>query len=272
MDSSLALTAWLMGLAGGPHCLAMCGAACGALARPVSVVGAEPAGAGAGRVMPFTMARPETTAKVASVSSGPILFQLGRLLSYSALGALAAASMQSVAWLSVHAAALRPVWSLMHVAAALLGLSLLWQARQPAWLEEGGLRLWRALQRGLARWWGPRGLAGSTRAAPAFWGLLWGLMPCGLLYSALWVAALSPGPWQGALVMLLFALGSSVSLLAGPWLWRLARRSGLHSGAWAVRLAGAALFAMSVWALWMGLVHNAAPWCITPAAALRGVL
>ena len=137
-----------------------------------------------------------------------------------------------------------------------------------AWLEEGGLRLWRALQRWLAR----AGSAVPARAAPALLGLVWGLMPCGLLYSALLVAALSPGPWQGALVMLLFALGSSVSLLAGPWLWRLARRSGLHSGAWAVRLAGAALFAMSVWALWMGLMHNAAPWCITPAAALTGAL
>ncbi len=270
MDSSLAWTAWLMGLAGGPHCLAMCGAACGALARPAPV--AEPDGARAGRVMPITMARPETTLQIPRVSSAPILFQLGRLLSYSALGAAAAGSMQTVAWLSVHAAALRPVWSLMHVAAALLGLSLLWRARQPVWLEEGGLRLWRALQRGLARWWGPGGLAGSARGAPAFLGLFWGLMPCGLLYSALWVAALSPGPWQGALVMLLFALGSGVSLLAGPWLWHLGRRAELQTGAWAVRLAGAALFAMSVWALWMGLVHNAAPWCITPAAALTGAL
>jgi sulfite exporter TauE/SafE len=92
-------------------------------------------------------------------------------------------------------------------------------------------------------------------------------MPCGLLYSALLVAALSPGPWQGAGVMLLFALGSSVSLLAGPWLWRLLGRARPSSGAWAVRLAGAALLAMSVWALWMGWVHNAAPWCVTSSAS-----
>jgi hypothetical protein len=49
------------------------------------------------------------------------LFQLGRLAGYSALGALAAASMQGLGWLSVQSAALRPVWSLLHVAAALLG-------------------------------------------------------------------------------------------------------------------------------------------------------
>ena len=269
MDSSLALTAWLMGLAGGPHCLAMCGAACGALDRHLSRV--EPAQAGAGRMMLITTARPEPLAKAVSVSSAQILFQIGRMLSYATLGAVAAASMQTVAWLSVHAAALRPLWSLVHVAAALLGLALLWRARQPAWLEEGGLQLWRGLQKRLIRWHGPDGAGvsrGLTRAAPGLLGLVWGLMPCGLLYSALLVAALSPGVWQGAGVMLLFALGSSVSLLAGPWLWRRLGTACPQSGVWAVRLAGASLFAMSAWALWMGWVHNAAPWCVTPAAVL----
>lgn len=276
MDSSLALTAWLMGLAGGPHCLAMCGAACGALGGRLP----QTAPAGAERVIAIRAVRPEPLAK-GGVSSAQWLFQLGRLLSYSALGAVAAASMQTVGWLSVHAAALRPLWSLMHVAAAMLGLALVWQARQPAWLEEGGLKLWRGLQNGLEQRLARRpGLAGSggaggaggpgglARAAPGLLGLVWGLMPCGLLYSALLVAALSPGLWQGAAVMLLFALGSSVSLLAGPWLWRRLGTAGQPSGAWAVRLAGAALFAMSVWALWMGWVHHTAPWCVAPAAAL----
>ena len=276
MDSSLALTAWLMGLAGGPHCLAMCGAACGALGRRLPQ--AAPAGAGAGRVIAITAVRPEPLAKVGA-RSAPWLFLLGRMLSYAALGAVAAASMQTVGWLSVHAAALRPLWSLMHVAAALLGLALVWQARQPAWLEEGGLKLWRRLQSGLesglvkrlTRSNGPvgaGGFVGLARSAPGLLGLVWGLMPCGLLYSALLVAALSPGLWQGAAVMLLFALGSSASLLAGPWLWRRLGTAGPQSGAWAVRLAGAALFAMSVWALWMGWVHHTAPWCLSPAAAL----
>ena len=247
MDVSLALTALLMGLAGGPHCVAMCGAACGALGR---------ADGGTARVIPL---RPvATVAARPAISAAQWRFQLGRLLSYTVLGGVAAASMQAVGWLSVHTAALRPVWTLMHVAAALLGLALLWRARQPAWLEEGALRLWRSVQAGLGRWGGPR----AGQAAPLLMGLAWGLMPCGLLYSALLVAALSPGPVQGAAVMGLFALGSSLSLLAGPWLWRRVR--GAESGAWAVRLAGAALLATSVWALWMGLVHDTAPWCLTP--------
>jgi sulfite exporter TauE/SafE len=41
-------------------------------------------------------------------------------------------------------------------------------------------------------------------------------MPCGLLYSAVLVAALSGGAWQGALSMAAFAVGGAVWLLAGP--------------------------------------------------------
>jgi len=91
---------------------------------------------------------------------------------------------------------------------------------------------------------------------------LWALMPCGLLYSALMVAALSGSSVDGALTMALFALGSSVSLWAAPWLWL--RLQTLGDGAWGMRLAGLALFAVSAWGLWMGLVHDQAPWCVSP--------
>ena len=99
-------------------------------------------------------------------------------------------------------------------------------------------------------------------ASTGLLGVLWALLPCGLLYSALLVAALSGSAADGAGVMALFALGSGVSLMAGPWLWLRVR--GPSSGQWAIRIAGLALFASSAWALWMSLVHNTAPWCLTP--------
>ena len=80
MQTSLWVTALVMGLAGGPHCIAMCGASC----------------AGIGQA-----AAPRSTQAIG-------LFQLGRVAGYSALGALAAASMQGLGWLTVHSAALRP--------------------------------------------------------------------------------------------------------------------------------------------------------------------
>ncbi len=233
MQTSLALTGLFMGLAGGPHCVAMCGAAC----------------AGIGRTANGSRTR--------SMWS----FQLGRLLGYTTLGAMVATSMQGLGWLSVHSVVLRPVWTLFHVAAAVLGGVLLWRARQPVWLESAARTAWLRVRR-LA---GQRFAASPGKAAvgpPLVLGLLWTFLPCGLLYSALLVAALSRSWLEGAAVMALFALGSSVSLMAGPWLWLRLRRQ--QSGQWAVRLAGLALLATSTWALWMGLVHNTAPWCVTP--------
>ena len=223
MQTSLALTSLLMGLAGGPHCIAMCGAAC----------------AGIGQA-----AGPRK-------NSAMLTFQLGRIIGYSSLGALAAASMQGLGWLTVQSAALRPVWTLFHVATAVLGLLLLWKAQQPVWLEQAGKAIW---QRARSLAWG-RG-----RGVPLVIGALWTFLPCGLLYSALLVAALSNSAVEGELVMALFALGTSLSMMAAPWLWL--RFGGGSAGDWGVRLAGLVLAGSSVWALWMAFAHNSAPWCV----------
>lgn len=217
MSISLALTALFMGLAGSPHCIAMCGAAC----------------AGIGRA-----AQPRSTRAL-------LLFQGGRLAGYAALGALAAASMQGLGWLSGQSAVLRPLWTMVHVAAVLLGLVLLLRARQPLWLDLGARRVW-AVVRGRLQTMG--------RVAPLGLGAAWALLPCGLLYSAVMVAALSGSATSGAAVMALFALGSGLVLFVGPWLWlRLGRFGG--NGGWGMRVAGLALVLASGWALWMGLAH-----------------
>jgi len=53
-----------------------------------------------------------------------------------------------------------------------------------------------------------------TRAAAAVSiGVVWALLPCRLLYSALLVAVMSNGVGEGAVVMALFAAGSGVLLL-----------------------------------------------------------
>ena len=90
-------------------------------------------------------------------------------------------------------------------------------------------------------------------------GMAWALMPCGLLYSALMVASLSASVVQGAMIMALFSLGTSLSLTIGPWL--LLRLKGDRSGGWGIRLAGLALAATSGWALWMGLTNPTGLWC-----------
>ncbi len=222
MSSSLAVTAFLMGLAGGPHCVAMCGVVCAGIGQA--------GGVGASRSM--------------------LSFQIGRLVGYSLMGGLAAASVSALGWLTVQSAAIRPLWSMLHVAALVLGCLLLLQGRQPLYLDAAAQRIWRQV-----RVW--RGRYGQ--ATPMVMGTLWALMPCGLLYSAVMLAALTANVSDGAMSMVLFALGSSVSLWSGPWLFLQLKKMG--DGSLGIRIAGLSLVVISVVSLWMGLVNNQAPWC-----------
>ena len=229
MFVSLASAALLMGLVGGPHCLVMC-------AAPCAVVTGQ--GQSQERVVQWLPRGGHVRRLVA--------YHLGRLLGYAAVGALAAMAMQSLAWLTQQSTALRPVWTFLHVAMLAWGAMMVLQARQPAWVESAGRSVWGRV-RPLVE--APGGVFVT--------GFLWALMPCGLLYSALLVAALSGGFWQGAFTMAMFAVGSGVWLLAGPWLWQhLRHRVDAVRARWGTRLAGLMLCGVAVWALWMDLVHR----------------
>ncbi len=222
MESSLVLSALVMGLVGGPHCVAMCGAACAGIAKA---------------------AEPHSTWALWK-------FQASRLLGYSIMGALAGGTVQGLGWMGAQTAVLRPVWTMVHVAAFLLGVWLIWAARQPAFLDGWGQSIWRKFR--------PL-MASLGQKAPVVLGVGWALMPCGLLYSALLVASLSANALQGGAVMAAFALGSTASLVAAPWL--LLQLKNARSGGWGIRLAGVALAATSGWALWMGMTQPTGLWC-----------
>jgi sulfite exporter TauE/SafE len=223
MFTALALSALLMGLAGGPHCIGMCGAACAGLTR-----------AGSG-----------------SPARSMLAFQAGRLAGYSIAGAAAAYTVQSLGWLTSNASALRPVWTLFHLAVLAWGLMLVTRARQPMWVSGAGRSIWSRV----------RPMA-TARGGVFVTGALWAFLPCGLLYSALLVASLSGGPLQGAVSMALFALGSGLSLALAPALLaRLAQYGNRFRQDWGTRAAGLLLVAVAVWGLWMDLAHRVAVWC-----------
>jgi len=234
MQTGLATAALLMGLAGGPHCVAMCGAASAAVIRIVPV--AASAGAVGGAAFPARAA-----------------FHLGRVASYTAAGAIAAASVDSLAQASTHVAALRPLWMLLHVFVFAWGVTLAASGRQPVWAR----RIGRTLEARL------RPLAGSSPLGVLATGALWVAMPCGLLYSALLLASLGNGPLQGGLAMMLFAIGSGLSLALAPWFWQKLRWSGGGSApqAWGARLAGVLLAAVALQALWLDIGHQIEAWC-----------
>ncbi len=226
MDGALVVSATLLGLAGAPHCTAMCGAACTALSRR------------------------------APGHAGSIAFHAARVAGYAAAGAVAAASVGALAALGRWGPALRPLWTLVQVAALGLGLWLLITGRQPAWLE----RIGRSTRSETPAGW--QRLRGPAEAALA--GGLWFAWPCGLLQSALLVAALANGPAGGAAAMAGYALASSVGLLAAPWLWlKMGGAAAAGSASWAVRAAGALLAAASAWALGHGLWMQVWAWCVS---------
>ena len=224
MDAALIASALLMGLAGSPHCAAMCGAASGAIAGQ----------GGKGRFSRTLLA-----------------WHVGRLASYAAAGALVAASVAGLFSLQGAAPLLRPLWTLVHVAAVALGVWLAWTARAPAWLSGANPRVAAWAEAQPIRVF--RRLPMTGRAGLA--GACWGAMPCGLLQSALLVAALASGPVPGASVMAAFATSSALGLWLGPQLWLRLRRHGRdeRAAAWSVRLAGVLLVVASGFALWHGL-------------------
>ena len=126
MQTALAGTALLMGLAGGPHCVAMCGAACAGVIR----IARAPEGGG-----------------VATLSSGvrdgsaSWVFHAGRVAGYAAAGAVAAAAVGSLAFASEQVAALRPLWVLLHVLVLAWALLLAALGRQPLWARHVGRSL-----------------------------------------------------------------------------------------------------------------------------------
>lgn len=253
MDATLIASAALMGLAGAPHCTAMCAAPCTAvLARN---------GPGGGAV-----------------------FHVARVASYALAGAVVSAGTGALAAMTAWSPALRPLWTLLHLAALALGLWLLWQGRPPAWLGAVGLGGQRTPpQAGPSPGPGPGpGLAvpalatvalpGRRTTAPtptgrlpwsaALAGALWLGWPCGLLHSALLVAAMTNTAASGAAAMGAFALASSLGLLWAPWVWRRLGAGGTRRAeAWAARLAGAMLVAAALFALGHGLWSQVAAYC-----------
>ncbi len=130
-------------------------------------------------------------------------YHAGRITTYAALGAFAASIggwLGDLSWFGHLRSALLLVGALAFLAAALGALGA-----SPGGL---GLRLPAAAQGALLR------LAAAARAWGGFpLGLALGLIPCGMVYAALAVAAAAHDPYGGAVAMAAFGLGTVPSLV-----------------------------------------------------------
>ncbi len=180
--------AFLVGLLGGVHCVGMCG----------------------GIVTALTFNAPSRSS-VKTTSHITILlgYNLGRIVGYMIAGALVGglgAGLLSLTDLQTSKAILSTVAALFMVA---LGLYIAGIWRGIASLEKAGQHVWKHIEP-VSRRFIP-----ATHFYKAFpLGLLWGWLPCGLVYTIL-IWTLSAGSWlEGALLMLAFGLGTLPNLLA----------------------------------------------------------
>jgi sulfite exporter TauE/SafE len=225
MMESMYLSALVVGLLGGVHCLGMCGGVVGTLTFQL-----EPkAQVSFWRMLPYQLG-----------------YNLGRISSYALMGAVFGYLGHTLISLTD----LLPLQQTLQWLAGgfmiLLGLYLggWWQVL--VHVEKLGQRLWKRIQplgqkmlpvRHFYQAWG--------------FGFVWGWLPCGLVYSMLIMALSAGGALQGAGVMLAFGLGTLPNLLLmGSFAFVFTR---LSRNRWVQKGAGLGVIAMGAWQWYLAL-------------------
>ena len=223
MASSLLIaTALAAGFFGSPHCLGMCGGIVSALS--------------------FALHKQQNSQRFYLQS----LYHLGRLLSYSLLGLLVGllgkgllAPLADSKWPYI-------LTSVMMIA---FGLYLAGWWRGLDKLERLGAKLWQTMTPLRQRF---MPINNAPRALVA--GMLWGFLPCGLVYSALALAMTSASPFASSAIMFAFGLGTlPMMLLAGSTAGALKQKLQQHG--W--RTAnGLLIMAFGIWTLLQTVIIN----------------
>ena len=220
------ISAFLVGLLGGVHCLGMCGGIIGSLNLSLD---------------------PEQRSRPARLLSFQLAYNCGRIFSYTLAGILIGA-----------AGLLLMRWSLFqHAQQALLILSGLFMLLLGCYLGGWWMLLNRVETMGRLLWCrieplGRRLLPVKTPQQALLLGALWGWLPCGLVYSMLIHAAASGSPLNGALVMLAFALGTLPNLLLMGVLTGAAAH--LLQARWLRQSSGLLVAGFGLWTLYRALL------------------
>lgn len=176
------ISAFALGIMGSSHCMGMCGGISAALGFQQSKAD--------GRI---------------------ISFNLGRIFTYTLIGAVAGLLGEEI---SAFSPLLGPVLrTLAGILLIMMGFYIAGWWTALTQLEKIGSYLWRYIQPISAKLLPIHNHSQAIRL-----GILWGLLPCGLVYSTLsW--ALATAQWQySALLMLAFGLGTLPSMLVSGYL------------------------------------------------------
>jgi len=183
-DPAVLVTAFLAGLLGSGHCFGMCGGIAGSL------------GALSGRGGEGSLALPA------------LQFNLGRLLGYAILGAVAGGVIGAAGEIMALKSLGKWLRAITAAMVLLIGLRFLIDWRGLDVIERGGAGLWKRVMPFALRisqrhdWIGRTGL-----------GLCWGFLPCGLVYTVLMTAASTANAASGAITMFVFGAGTLPAML-----------------------------------------------------------
>lgn len=195
-------SAFIAGLLGSGHCIGMCGGIVGAL----------------------TMSLPDNIRQSHNKLIPYILtYNIGRIGSYTLAGVLMGfLGAQFAGVLPLENPRVIAMW-VSSIFMILLGLYIggWWQVL--TYLEKAGQKLWRKIEP-----LGRRLLPVKSPLQALGLGILWGWLPCGLVYSILAFSLTSGSALQGGFLMLSFGLGTLPMLFAmgatSQWLTRFAQK------------------------------------------------
>lgn len=214
----LVFAAFAAGLLGSTHCLAMCGGISGLFAAG------------------------ETQLDGGSRLRLAVAYNTGRVLTYAVFGFLVAiAGQAAVGLLPALAAPVRIASGLIIV---LVGLQVAYGLRLLGPLERVGAAIWSAIAPRARRL-----LPATTVGRALSLGLAWGWLPCGLVYSALLLAATSANAILGGVTMIAFGIGTMPAMIASGLgalrLSELVSRNRLGAG-WLIVILGLLTLALPV--------------------------
>lgn len=233
---TLAFSAFIAGILGSIHCIGMCGGiACSAGYLSKQSQPSE---------VPVTFHPPSASKPSNShfLFYSTLTFNLGRICTYTLLGVLVAFLGHHIIHLSDTRSILRVFRYASAVLIALIGFKYLFGLRLIDRLEKAGQGIWHTLS---ARF----KFADSSVLSL---GMVWGLLPCGLIYTMLLTASAAGSVLGGALIMFAFGLGTLPALLSVSALSHNFRE--LAKSRWMKTVFGLALILLA--ALLIGLELN----------------
>ena len=229
MTGGLTLGAALMlGIAASGHCLVMCGGISAALGLA-------------------TAKRADGRSRMSLL----VAYQAGRMVSYSIAGALLGGVLGIIVrWLDFDAVrqGLRALSAVALAAAALVAFGA---------LRDPGARIGRLVWPRLAPL-GKRFLPVTSVSRALGFGMVWGWMLCGFVYTVIVIAALEHDALRSAATMLAFGVGTSPAMIAVAL--GAQRPASFAAGSTGRRFAGAVLIGSAALTLFAPQIVAAAPW------------